>query len=222
MTLATLSFFCRRSTILAILEFASSITIEEESCESFSDSSSAVGVTRDISSEDPTDNLQSTSIEEPVVKGLLGKGKSRIIFNLTLNMAHAQILLMNENETKFASLSQENLRTDIKVCLSCFAVLPNLTLVLIFYSFPFLFSITAFFLVETQLPVFELDVYCFNIKTSFCLKVFPSSFSINAALGNLRISDDSLPSNHMYFWICDMRDPGGTSFVEVFNFAIFY
>ncbi|TYI15495.1 hypothetical protein ES332_A08G190100v1 [Gossypium tomentosum] len=158
-TLATLSFFCRRPTILAIMEFASSITIEEESCESFSDSSSAVGVKRDISSEDPTDNLQSTSIEEPVVKGLLGKGKSRIIFNLTLNMAHAQILLMNENETKFATLSQENLRTDIKV--------------------------------------------------------FPSSFSINAALGNLRISDDSLPSNHMYFWICDMRDPGGTSFVEL-------
>ncbi|KAK8614167.1 hypothetical protein V6N13_122539 [Hibiscus sabdariffa] len=158
-TLATLSFFCRRPTILAIMEFANAVTIEDESCESFSDNSSAVGVKHDISSEDPTDNPQSTSIEEPVVKGLLGKGKSRIIFNLTLNMARAQILLMNENETKFATLSQENLLTDIKV--------------------------------------------------------FPSSFSINAALGNLRISDDSLPSNHMYFWICDMRDPGGTSFVEL-------
>lgn len=57
-------------------------------------------------------------------------------------------------------------------------------------------------------------------KSFFCLKVFPSSFSIKAALGNLRISDDSLPSNHMYFWVCDMRDPGGTSFVEVFDFTI--
>ncbi|KAK6251014.1 hypothetical protein SCA6_005019 [Theobroma cacao] len=158
-TLATLSFFCRRPTILAIMEFANAVTIEDESCESFSDNSSAVGVKHDISSEDPADNQQSTSVEEPVVKGLLGKGKSRIIFNLKLNMAHAQILLMNENETKLATLSQENLLTDIKV--------------------------------------------------------FPSSFSINAALGNLRISDDSLPSSHMYFWICDMRDPGGTSFVEL-------
>ncbi|XP_052881690.1 uncharacterized protein LOC108482794 [Gossypium arboreum] len=158
-TLSTLSFFCRRPTILAIMDFANAVTIEDETCESFSDGSSAVGVKHDISSEDPVDNQQATNFDEPVVKGLLGKGKSRIIFNLTLNMAHAQILLMNENETKLATLSQENLLTDIKV--------------------------------------------------------FPSSFSIKASLGNLRISDDSLPSSHMYFWICDMRDPGGTSFVEL-------
>ncbi|PPR99880.1 hypothetical protein GOBAR_AA20786 [Gossypium barbadense] len=158
-TLSTLSFFCRRPTILAIMDFANAVTIEDETCESFGDGSSAFGVKHDISSEDPVDNQQATNFDEPVVKGLLGKGKSRIIFNLTLNMAHAQILLMNENETKLATLSQENLRTDIKV--------------------------------------------------------FPSSFSIKASLGNLRISDDSLPSSHMYFWICDMRDPGGTSFVEL-------
>lgn len=52
-------------------------------------------------------------------------------------------------------------------------------------------------------------------------KVFPSSFSIKAALGNLKISDDSVPSNHPYFWVCDMRDPGGSSFVEV-QFAWLY
>lgn len=45
--------------------------------------------------------------------------------------------------------------------------------------------------------------------------MYPSSFSIKASLGNLRISDDSLPSNHNYFWACDMRNPGGSSFVEV-------
>lgn len=49
------------------------------------------------------------------------------------------------------------------------------------------------------------------------LKVFTSSFSIKAALGNLKISDDSLRSSHPYFWVCDMRNPGGRSFVEVFN-----
>lgn len=52
MTLATLSFFCRRPTILAIMEFANAVTIEDEVCESFSDGSSAVGLKHDISSED--------------------------------------------------------------------------------------------------------------------------------------------------------------------------
>lgn len=64
------------------------------------------------------DDQLSTTIQEVVVKGLLGKGKSRVVFNVTLNMARAQILLMNDDETKLASLSQDNLLTDIKVCLS--------------------------------------------------------------------------------------------------------
>ncbi|GKU95669.1 hypothetical protein SLEP1_g9000 [Rubroshorea leprosula] len=157
-TLATLSFFCRRPTILAIMEFGNAITIKNESHESFSDSSSAVDTKQDVR-RDLANAPQLLTTEEYVVKGLLGKGKSRIIFNLKLNMARAQILLMKEDETKLATLSQENLLTDIKV--------------------------------------------------------FPSSFSIKAALGNLRISDDSLPSSHLYFRICDMRDTGGTSFVEL-------
>jgi vacuolar protein sorting-associated protein 13A/C len=53
------------------------------------------------------------------------------------------------------------------------------------------------------------------------LKVFTSSFSIKAALGNLKISDDSLRSNHPYYWVCDMRNPGG-SFVEVLPCYLLY
>ncbi|KAF5735104.1 hypothetical protein HS088_TW15G00604 [Tripterygium wilfordii] len=153
-TLATLSFFCRRPTILAIMEFVNAINVDDESCESSTDNSSAAVVKHDVSG---VDDQQLKPLEEPV--GLLGKGKSRVVFNLTLNMVRAQILLMNENETVLATLSQDNLLTDIKV--------------------------------------------------------FPSSFSIKAALGNLRISDNSLPSSHIYFWVCDMRNPGGSSFVEL-------
>ncbi|XP_058190168.1 uncharacterized protein LOC131307586 isoform X5 [Rhododendron vialii] len=159
-TLATLSFFCRRPTILAILEFVNAINIQDGSCESFSDNSPEAIPQHDLSGEQGVDNSLSTSaVDEHIVKGLLGMGKSRIIFYLTLNMARAEILLMYENERKLATLSQDNLLTDIKV--------------------------------------------------------FPSSFSIKAALGNLRISDDSLPRDHMYFWVCDMRNPGGSSFVEL-------
>ena len=116
MTLATLSFFCRRPTILAIIEFVDAINAKDEACESFSDDSLAPIVQRGVSEEEMDDNQ--SMVEEPVVKGLLGKGKSRIIFDLTLNMARTQILLMNENETMFATLSQDNLLTDIKVLLA--------------------------------------------------------------------------------------------------------
>ncbi|XP_024994007.1 uncharacterized protein LOC112527539 isoform X2 [Cynara cardunculus var. scolymus] len=156
-TLATLSFYCRRPMIVAIMEFVTAISVEDDSCESFSDHSSTANV-NDSSREVEVDN-QSSAADESKVRGLLGKGRSRTIFFLTLNMARAQILLMKEDGTKLATMSQDNFLTDIKV--------------------------------------------------------FPSSFSIKASLGNLKISDDSLHSSHMYFWACDMRNPGGSSFVEL-------
>ncbi|XP_074317635.1 uncharacterized protein LOC141653693 isoform X2 [Silene latifolia] len=157
-TLATLSFFCRRPTVAAIMDFMNGINFEAESCESLSDSSSVATQQIEISGED-VDHPQLLTADQPAVTGLLGKGKSRIIFCLILKMARAQIVLMKDDETRLATLSQDNLLTDIKV--------------------------------------------------------FPSSFSIKAAIGNLRISDDSLPHHHIYFWACDMRNPGGSSFVEM-------
>ncbi|KAI4338425.1 hypothetical protein MLD38_023489 [Melastoma candidum] len=155
-TLATLSFFCRRPTILALMEFVNAINIKDDNSEYFSENSAGVEMKSDTLGE-ASSNRQVP--EESVVKGILGKGKSRIVLNLTFRMARAQIFLMNEKEKKIATLSQDNLLADIKV--------------------------------------------------------FPLSFGINASLGNLKISDDSLPSNHMYYWICDMRNPGGSSFVEL-------
>ncbi|KAK9698879.1 hypothetical protein RND81_08G137700 [Saponaria officinalis] len=156
-TLATLSFFCRRPTVAAIMDFMNGINFEDDTCESLSDSSSVTTQQIEISGGDV--DRQSRNVDQPAVTGLLGKGKSRIMFCLILNMARAQIVLMKEDETRLATLSQDNFLTDIKV--------------------------------------------------------FPSSFSIKAAIGNLRISDDSLPRHHIYFWACDMRNPGGSSFVEM-------
>ncbi|XP_062205491.1 uncharacterized protein LOC133907454 isoform X2 [Phragmites australis] len=153
-TVATLTFFCHRPTVIAIMEFMNAINL-------------ANGPDIDKDKDTYLDSVEDGRVEEsksdlepePAIKSLLAKGKSRIVFHLTSSMAEAQILLMNENGDRFATLSQNNLSTDIKV--------------------------------------------------------FVSSFSIKAALGNLKISDDSLRSSHPYFWVCDMRNPGGRSFVEI-------
>lgn len=75
-------------------------------------------------------------------------------------------------------------------------------------------------IISSLCGLFWLDLFnALNGSDYLCelLKVFTSSFSIKAALGNLKISDDSLLSSHPYFWVCDMRNPGGRSFVEVFH-----
>lgn len=114
-TLATLSFFCRRPTILAIMEFVNAINTQEDCLESFNDSPLNIIEQNDISKKAEVDNQTADVVEEPVAKSLLGKGKSRVIFYLMLNMARAQIFLMKENGSKLATLSQDNFLTDIKV-----------------------------------------------------------------------------------------------------------
>ncbi|KAJ4777649.1 Pleckstrin (PH) domain-containing protein isoform 2 [Rhynchospora pubera] len=159
-TLATLSFFCYRPTIIAIMEFANAINyVEGKDNGTFNDNGSDNFSGLMMKESEAEENSSSTTVRDPPIRGLLGKGKSMVIFHLTLNMAKAAIYLMNEAGSSIATLSQNNLLTDIKV--------------------------------------------------------FPSSFSIKAALGNLKISDDSLNKSHQYYWVCDMRNPEGTSFVEI-------
>ena len=111
MSLASVSFFFRRPTILATMDFISAVNAED---------------TRDTSrSDDMSDDINHLYnvpgpskfdvSQEPIIKGLLGRGKSRAIFFLMLNMARAQIFLMNEDEKSLATLSQNNLLVDIKV-----------------------------------------------------------------------------------------------------------
>lgn len=162
LSLATLSFYFNRPTILALLNFVNAINIED--MEENSDEEQTDTLTTVIKQENGEKKTteESTAMldrKDSIVKGLLGKGKDRVIFSLLLSMARAQFVLNNENGTQLATLYQDNLHADIKI--------------------------------------------------------FPSTFGVKASLGNLKISDNSLDDGHPYYWICDMRDPGGSSFVQL-------
>lgn len=162
LSLATLSFYFNRPTILALLNFVNAINIEDT--DKNIDEEQNDTLTTIIKQETDEKNIKEESNatiyrKDSIVKGLLGKGKDRVIFSLVLSMARAQFVLNNENETQLATLYQDNLHADIKV--------------------------------------------------------FPSTFGVKASLGNLKVSDNSLDGAHPYYWICDMRDPGGSSFVQL-------
>ena len=109
-SIATLTFFCHRPTVIAIMEFMNSINLTNGP-DTDKDKDTYHGTVEDGTIEES----KSDAGPEPDIKGLLAKGKSRIVFHLTSNMAEAQILLMNENGDRLATLSQNNLSTDIKV-----------------------------------------------------------------------------------------------------------
>ncbi|KAI5072395.1 hypothetical protein GOP47_0012501 [Adiantum capillus-veneris] len=158
-SLATLSFFCIRPTILAMLNFTDAITAEVEPDRQHDSSSEDDKGSLSTSQSDESAAKPAFDRKDSVMKGLLGSGKERTMLSLVLIMRQAVIMLNTETGGYLASLAQEDLRCNIKV--------------------------------------------------------FPSSFSISASLGNLRISDGSVEPDHPYHYICDTRNPGSTSFIEL-------
>lgn len=53
------------------------------------------------------------------------------------------------------------------------------------------------------------------------IKVHPSSISIEGTLGNFRLCDMSLGTDHCWGWLCDIRNPGVESLIKVFFFFNF-
>jgi len=109
-TVATLSFFCHRPTVIAIMEFMNAINLANGS-DTDKDKNTYPATVEDGTIEESKSDLEPA----PTIKRLLAKGKSRIVFHLTSSMAEAQILRMNENGDRLATLSQNNLSTDIMV-----------------------------------------------------------------------------------------------------------
>uniref|UniRef100_A0A0D9XMK5 PH domain-containing protein n=1 Tax=Leersia perrieri TaxID=77586 RepID=A0A0D9XMK5_9ORYZ len=116
-SVATLTFFCHRPTVIAIMEFMNAINLSNVP-DADKNKDTALDPIEDNMAEEPKSDLEA----EPVIKRLLAKGKSRTVFHLTSSMAEAQILLMNENGDRLATLSQNNLSTDIKIDFSSYNV----------------------------------------------------------------------------------------------------
>lgn len=54
-----------------------------------------------------------------------------------------------------------------------------------------------------------MDLSCLSVK------VHPSSLSIEGTLGNFRLRDMSLGTDHCWAWLCDIRNPGVESLIKV-------
>ncbi|KAL5782083.1 hypothetical protein ACOSP7_007112 [Xanthoceras sorbifolium] len=147
--MSKLEFFCNRPTLVALIGFGFDL--------------SSVGYV--ASNTDQNKSLDNKSVinkekdeKDGRVKGLLGYGKDRVVFYLTMNVDSVSVFLNKEDGSQLAMFVQER---------------------------------------------FLLD-----------LKVHPSSISIEGTLGNFRLSDMSLGTDHCWSWLCDIRNPGIESLIK--------
>ncbi|KAI6692875.1 hypothetical protein NL676_020585, partial [Syzygium grande] len=149
-SMSKLEFFCNRPTLVALIGFGLDLS--------------------SVSTGHSDMNMVETSKDEPLfnedkfedngrVKGLLGYGKGRVVFNLYMKVDSVCLLLNNEDGTQLAMLVQESFLLDIKV--------------------------------------------------------YPSSLSIEGTLGNFRLCDMSLGADHIWKWLCDIRNPGTESLIKL-------
>ena len=103
-SMATFEFFCNRPTVVALIDFGSEISEIMDMQSKVNSNASG------ISSSDVE-----PFAECEVVRGLLGQGKSRIVFQLKMNMDSVRIFLNLEDGTGLAMLDQERFHMDLKV-----------------------------------------------------------------------------------------------------------
>ena len=101
-SMATLEFFCNRPTVVALIDFGSEISeiLDRQS---------------NVSDNPKNSDNVGPFVESELVRGLLGRGKSRIVFQLRMNMDSVRIFLNLEDGTGLAMLDQERFHMDLKV-----------------------------------------------------------------------------------------------------------
>jgi vacuolar protein sorting-associated protein 13A/C len=101
--MATLEFFCNRPTVVALIKFGIDV------------SESYPRETLNAAQSGEDNATQRSPVQRDIVKGLLGEGKSRVVFRLKLDMESARIFVNMEDGSQIAMLAQEKFRMDLKV-----------------------------------------------------------------------------------------------------------
>lgn len=113
--MATLEFFCNRRTVIALISFGTEIS---EIVEKQQYSGSPTNHETDVVSPESLDS----SADRVIVKGLLGQGKSRTVFQLKMKMDSVRIFLNKEDGSQLAMLDQDRFQMDLNVYPASFTI----------------------------------------------------------------------------------------------------
>ncbi|WOH07393.1 hypothetical protein DCAR_0726823 [Daucus carota subsp. sativus] len=131
-------------------------------------------------------------------------------FGLDLSAANSESTVTDEDKNVNKELSENKLKTEESDNASVKGLLGYGKGRAVFYLIMNVDSVTVYLNKEdgSQLAMFVQESFVLD------LKVHPSSISIEGTLGNLRLCDLSLGSDHYWAWLCDIRNQGAESLIQ--------
>lgn len=106
--MSKLEVFCNRPTLVALIGFGLDLS-------SVNSWLSSTNVTRPLDDEFLMNKEKTEETGRAFVKGLLGHGKGRVIFNLNMNVDSVTVFLNKEDGSQLAMFVQESFLLDLKV-----------------------------------------------------------------------------------------------------------
>lgn len=122
--MSKLEFFCNRPTLVALIDFGFDLSSGNNMLNS-----------EDLPKDPDESSVNKEKTEEhghTHVKGLLGRGKDRVVFILNMNVDSVTVFLNKEDGSQLAMFVQESFLLDIKV-----GPLHDSKFILLFLSFEF-------------------------------------------------------------------------------------
>uniref|UniRef100_A0A0E0NER2 C2 domain-containing protein n=1 Tax=Oryza rufipogon TaxID=4529 RepID=A0A0E0NER2_ORYRU len=111
--MSALEFYCNRPTLVALIEFGFDLSMVNSAPKGDSDTTPAVRNVKPTGTEDNARNF---------VKGLLGYGKRRTIFNMKMDVDRVSMFLNKEDGSQLAMFVQEKFLFDLKVHPGSFSI----------------------------------------------------------------------------------------------------
>ena len=106
--MSALEFYCNRPTLVALIEFGFDLSTVNSVPRISPDMAPATQIVKSSDKEDGASTI---------VKGLLGYGKRRTIFNIKMDVDRVSMFLNKEDGSQLAMFVQEKFLFDLKVSL---------------------------------------------------------------------------------------------------------
>jgi len=104
--MSALEFYCNRPTLVALIEFGLDLSMVNSVPKSSADVAPAIQTVKPTGKEEAAPTI---------VKGLLGHGKRRTIFNMKMDVDRVSMFLNKEDGSQLAMFVQEKFLFDLKV-----------------------------------------------------------------------------------------------------------